>query len=84
MESLYTVTVDPRLIWPIVTGGLNYPEFLFSEKSKYLYKSGHKSEIHCTQTRIFLFCNRSLFGIINAVPTFNSNLFSIVNFQVSL
>ena len=39
----------PRLIWPprarqnvaTITGGMYYPEFSFSKKSKFLYKSGH-------------------------------------------
>ena len=39
----------PRLIWPprarqkvaTITGGLYYPEFLFSKKSEFLCKSGH-------------------------------------------
>ena len=51
VQNVYKITLYSglRLIWPprarqkvaTITGGLYYPEFIFSKKSKFLYKSGY-------------------------------------------
>ena len=68
---------EPRLIWPPrarqkMAVWINYPEFLFSKKFKFLYESGHlnrnRLDILSVDILSGVYCNRE-FGLSGFVIT---------------
>ena len=73
---IYTVQYSGlRLIWPpraIITGWIYYPEFLFSKKSKFLYKSGHINRLDMLSLDILSGVYCSTYEVVNNLAYLSS------------